>query len=145
MIEAKAVSNNFWILKDNDKKVGEISVINNSYKINIKGNSAKFQTLNALFKNTGIVAPINTPVQKESDAFIYGFPITGNAYNAVWNIKLKMPLYTKTKDSKSWFVAGYFKVKIKDKWKTILCPKLIILQRNEYLGPYKTNPSHDSY
>jgi hypothetical protein len=57
-------------------------------------------------------------------------------------LKLKLPLFTKRDDSKSWFVAGYFKVKIKGKWRDILAPKLLILDRHEFKGPFKKLPTN---
>jgi len=71
---------------------------------------------------------------------VHSFPTEGLAYNAVWNVKYKLPLYTQTGDSKSWFAAGFYKVNIASTWIVQYCPKLITLQRNGYEGPFKTNP-----
>jgi hypothetical protein len=61
----------------------------------------------------------------------------------MWNIKTQMALFTKSDDSKSWFVAGYFSVKIKGKWRMMLSPKLLILERNEYKGPFMSMTNND--
>lgn len=144
MIKVKTVSDKFWILKDNNSKIGEVSAINNSYTVNVGGNRTIFKTLEALKIKTGInLLESTVPLTHSTETCVYEFPVAGNRFNAVWNLKLKLPLYTKQEDSKSWFAAGYYLVHIKGKWKTILSPKLIIIQRNEYLGPYKTTPTYN--
>jgi len=145
MITAKKISNDFWILKNGSIKVGEISTLNDNIELNIKGNKTIFKTLETLKKKTNIEFIDFNNVSRVNNDTLYGYPFTGNLYNAVWDLKLKLPLYTKKENSKSLFAAGYYMVKIKNKWREILSPKLIILQRNEYLGPYKTSPTHDTY
>jgi len=145
MIKAKPVSNKFWILKDGSVKVGEVNSTQLGYSLSIKGKKTLFQTLDKLKIKTGIVLEDKINITTSNNNIIYGYPFTDTAYNEVWNLKSKLPLYTKDKDSKSWFAAGYYLINIKGKWKTILSPKLIILERNEYHGPYKENPSNDSY
>ena len=50
----------------------------------------------------------------------------------------KLPLYTKTNKSKSWFAAGWYRVKKGRNWSTMQGPKLILLQRYPYAGPFFT-------
>ena len=136
MIEAKAVSNKFWILKDGSIKVGEVNIQNNKYNVSVHGQQMLYQTRDAVVNDTGINLPdVATPANK--DKIIHGYPVQGDYFNAMWDLKLNLPLYTKNKDSKSQFAAGYYVIKIKGTWRSILSPKLIILQRNEYHGPYK--------
>ena len=40
--------------------------------------------------------------------------------------------------SKSWFAAGYYRVTVNGTTETMFCPKLILLQRYDYIGPVKT-------
>jgi hypothetical protein len=145
MIKAKSISDKFWILKEGNIKIGEVNNTQAGYTISIKGKSAVFQTLDAVKFNTGIefVSVSHQVIQCAN--LVHGYPTSSKSYNKLWNIKSKLPLYTKSLDSKSWFAAGYYLVKIKGTWKPILSPKLIILQRNQYHGPYKTNPSNDSH
>jgi len=142
MIKAKPITKDFWILKNNSIKVGEISNIQDKTILSFKGKRTIFKTLDSLKKKTNIefLDIVSNATTKHNT--IYGYPYTDNAFNTVWDLKLKLPLYTKKENSKSLFAAGYYMVKIKNKWREILSPKLIILQRNEYLGPYKTSPTH---
>ncbi len=143
MIEAKPVSGKFWILKNNDKKVGEVNANRSGYVININGNRSTFSSLETLKIETGIKFTDITKNESDDDT-VYGFPYSGDKFNEMWDLKLQLPLFTKSDDSKSWFVAGYFKVKIKGRWHDILSPKLLILERNEYEGPSKTPLNDDS-
>ena len=147
MIKAKAVSEDFCILKDGTLKVGEISNVKNyGTVLTFKGTHKMYNNIDSLKQKTNIVFDnsINEQVFSEKND-IHGYPYTDKVFNSVWDIKLNLPLYTKSEDSKSMFAAGWYMIKIRNKWRSILSPKLIILQRNEYKGPYKQNPQHDSY
>lgn len=145
MIEAKAVSTKFWILKDGNVKIGEVNANRNGYVININGNKTSFDSLEKLKVKTGIKFVDSVKTHTDTENLIYGFPYSGDKFNEMWNIGTQLPMYTKKDDSESWFVAGYFSVKIKGKWRTILSPKLLILERNEYKGPFKTSPDDNKY
>jgi hypothetical protein len=54
----------------------------------------------------------------------------------MWDIKMKLPVYTKTTKSKSWFAAGWYRVKKGRSWTVSQDPKLIVLQRYAYAGPF---------
>ncbi len=129
MIEAKSVSNKFWILKEGNVKVGEVNNTQRGYTISINGEKSIFKTLEALKGKTGI--KLSTIESKKSEhlhkSMIYDYPAVGEIHNALWNLQLKLPLYTKRGDSKSFFAAGYYVVQIKGKWKKILSPKLITI------------------
>lgn len=144
MIKAKPVSDKFWILKDDSGKVGEVNISNNKYTVTVNGRTASFRSRDALISNTGIDLPKVTNTTHKSK-LVHGYPVHGAHYNSLWDLTANLPLYTKTLDSKSQFAAGYYMIKIKGRWTSIISPKLIILQRNDYRGPYKTNPMHDSY
>lgn len=143
-IKAKPViDNEYWILRENDRKIGEvIKIQSGDYEVRIKGMVPKtFSNLDLLKKSPMFtfedIIETNTEVNKE----VEGYPTVELAYNAVWNVKYGLPLYTQTNASKSWLAAGYYKINIHGTWISQYCPKLITLQRNEYTGPYKSDPS----
>ena len=148
MIKAKAVSKDFWILKDGAIKVGEINNVQNGTVLTFKGQDKKYNNIECLKQKTNIVFDntVNDQIDKEITD-VHGYPFSGEVHNPVWDVKLNLPLYTKGEDSKSMFAAGWFMVNIRNKWRSILSPKLIILQRNEYKGPYKDKPEthNDTY
>jgi hypothetical protein len=67
---------------------------------------------------------------------VHGYPAAGRIYNPMWDIKMKLPVYTKTAKSKSWFAAGWYRVKKGRSWTVTQDPKLIVLQRYAYAGPF---------
>jgi hypothetical protein len=147
MIKAKPIiSNKFWILRDENHKIGEVSAIHRGYAVNIKNRETTvFSSLAILEAKTGIKFSDKAPITSEAlPTDVHGYPVSGKVYNAVWNTELELPLYNKKVISKSWFAAGYYIVSIKDKWRTLFSPKLIILQRNNYHGPYYSIPRKDA-
>ena len=147
-IRAKSVvKDKFWILRQNNIKIGEVKATSDSdIEVTINGTTAKqFTSLNDM-KDSGLFEFTELPKPKATlSDDVQGFPADGFAYNAVWNVKYKLPLYTQTDDSKSWFAAGYYKVDISGTWIVQFCPKLITLQRNGYEGPFKTDPGLNQF
>jgi hypothetical protein len=74
---------------------------------------------------------------------VYGFTVLGRVFNPVWDVKHRIPLFTKENKSKSWFAAGWYCVKQHRKWKIVQNPKLITLQRYSWQGPYHTKKEAD--
>ena len=67
---------------------------------------------------------------------VYGFPVSGKHFNELYDVGRRLPIYTKQERSKSFYCAGYYLVKLGTSWAKYYCPKLITLQRYEFLGPY---------
>ena len=65
------------------------------------------------------------------------FPTTGRPYNAIYDVKHQVPLWTREPRSKSWFAAGWYRVRTGRTWQVVQSPKLIVLQRYEYKGPFR--------
>lgn len=68
---------------------------------------------------------------------VEGYPTNCTPYNAIWDVKKKLPLFTKTDKSKSLHAAGYYIVKFEHGWVHSHCPKLTTLTNNEWQGPFK--------
>ena len=56
----------------------------------------------------------------------------------MYDIKRKLPLFTKSEKSKSLYCAGYYIVRFEKGWVKSFCPKLITVERYETRGPFKT-------
>ena len=139
-IKAKPITKDFWILQKDNKKVGQVVCTPDGYTVKINGGTVKYNSLSDLKENTNFTfKEIQKPTAlATTDA--HGYPTCGVAYNALWNLRYKLPLYTQKADSRSWFCAGYYIVKIGNKETVEFCPKLITLQRNNYSGPFKEKP-----
>ena len=56
----------------------------------------------------------------------------------MYDVKSKLPLFTKSEKSKSLYCAGYYTIRFEKGWVKSFCPKLITVERYEYRGPFKT-------
>lgn len=142
MILAKpVVANQYWILKQDDQKIGNVQAVDGGFAVTINNQVAKFKTIRMLRRQANIefAEPETTspPVRDQ----VHGYPTSCRAHNAMWNVQLRLPLFTKTAKSKSWFAAGWYRVKQHKTWKVVQNPKLIVLERYQYQGPYNERPS----
>jgi len=146
IIEAKQVSNKHWVLQQDHKKIGELTYFN-KYSLSIKGykNKLDFDTLDDLRDQTDIKFIAVKKHKVGNINKVHGYDTVNNAYNPVWNLLYKLPMFTTESDSKSWHCAGYYKIYINNKWTVEFCPKFITLERNKYTGPYKTKPELYEY
>jgi hypothetical protein len=69
---------------------------------------------------------------------VHGYPTSTKPHNAMFDVRKRLPLFTKSKESKSLYCAGYYLIRFDKGWVKSFCPKLITLQRYDFKGPYKT-------
>lgn len=140
MIVAKAViPNQFWILKENDRKVGNIEAGAEGFSVKIGNQVQSYKNISALKQRVSIkFESVGKTTIIEDDKTVHGYPTTGEAHNAIYDVKHQVPLWTKEPRSKSWYTAGWYRVKQGRHWTVELCPKLITLQRYPYAGPFYT-------
>jgi hypothetical protein len=134
------LASKFWIVEKEGAKVGTI-------RSNEKGVLVTLGKESKTYKDTKqMVAELNvtfadkesTEIVKKQEYTVHEYPAKHKPYNPIYDLKRKLPLYTKTKNSKSFYCAGYFIVKFDFGWVQGFCPKLITLSRNEYKGPFTT-------
>jgi len=140
-IKAKPVlTDKFWIVEDEGVRIGTLSKSDEGFAITAKGKVDYYKSETQLKKKFGknfLIANINK-VDDNVKTEIHGYPTRTTPYNSMYDIKRKLPLFTKSEKSKSVYCAGYYLVKFNVNWLKSYCPKLITIERNEYLGPYKT-------
>ena len=139
MIVAKPViDNQYWILKQDDEKIGNVQAVDGGFALTIRNKVAKFKTIRMLRRQANIefAEPEHvTPIPKDR---VHGYPTGCRTHNGMWNVQLKLPLFTKTTKSKSWFAAGWYSIKQHRSWKVLQNPKLLVLERYTYQGPFYT-------
>jgi hypothetical protein len=139
MLVAKVVADKqFWILQEDDRKVGNIEAWNGGYQVRINNQVKQFKTIKLAAKESNIVFAKEETPSKPDNTVVHGYPVAGRCYNPVWDVVHHLPIYTKTSKSKSWFAAGWYSIKRGRNWKIVQDPKLIALQRYPYQGPFKT-------
>lgn len=139
MILAKpVVDKQYWILNEDDRKVGNIQAVDDGFQVTIKNKTANYKTIPMLsrWENIEFVPSVTTSKLQHNQ--VHGYSTSCKAYNAMWDLKHKLPLFTKDTKSKSWYAAGWYAIKQHRTWKISQCPKLIVLERYKYQGPFHT-------
>jgi hypothetical protein len=142
MIVAKPViDKQFWILQQNEQKVGNVEACQDGgFQVRINNTVQQYKNIKMVTQLHNIVFEKSVAVKKKSvlSGDVHGYQSHGRAYNPTWDVKHRLPLFTKNKKSKSWFAAGWYQVQRGRTWKTVQDPKLITLQRYKYHGPFHT-------
>lgn len=141
MLVAKTVvPDQYWILRDDERKIGNIQAEGDGYRVKINDDVVYVKTLAMLrervevdFENIRV-----TDTATNDDSEVYGYPTDAPVHNAIWDVKRHLPLWTRDERSKSWFAAGWYRVRQHRHWHVMLCPKVILLDRYEYQGPFIT-------
>lgn len=144
LIQAKPViDNKFWIVEDNGVRIATLRkneenkfILSNKDGVKVYNNK---KSLTEQFGNDFFVAKIIKEADNANPKEVHGFSTSTNPHNAMYDIQKKFPLFTKSKDSKSLYCAGYYVIRFEKGWVKSFCPKLITLQRYEYRGPFKTD------
>jgi hypothetical protein len=139
MIEAKPViPDQYWILREHDRKVGNIEVSDSGYQVSINGRSLVIKNLDSLTAAMPIDFKPVTRAEPQPDTVssVHGYATSAPAYNAIFDVKHQLPLWTREPRSRSWLAAGWYRVRQHRNWRIVHCPKLILLERYQYQGPY---------
>ncbi len=145
MIIAKPViDKQYWILQKDNEKIGNIEACANGFQVRIDNQVETFKTIRMAAQRANIHFESGVKHRKPSTHMVHGYPCAGAAHNPVWDVQKHLPLYTKTKKSKSWFAAGWYAVKRGRTWRITQDPKLITLQRYPYRGPFHSSTEVES-
>ena len=139
LLAKSVVKNKCWIVEQNGSKVASILSTPEGVTLVHRGRREKFSSLKLLSERYNIVVDKSKPQKTITESNdVYGYPCEHRAHNVLWDVKHKLPIFTKGNKSKSFFCAGYYIVKFNNGWVKAYCPKLITLNRYPYAGPYKT-------
>jgi hypothetical protein len=137
LIAKPVVKNQFWIVTDGEKKVGNVIAEGSGFDVKLNGSVAHFKNTSAIKKQTRIEFE-NINKKTKPDTTFTEYPTTSKVYNSVFDIKRKIHLYTKTPKSKCYYAAGYYVLYQGSEPVVTFCPKYIFVQRYKYEGPFKT-------
>jgi hypothetical protein len=137
MIEAKPViANRYWILKQDDQKVGTVEADSDGFQVRIHDQTQRFRTIPMARKQASIDFQPEFRTTPQPRNLVHGFDAGCRVHNAMWDVKRRLPLFTKTARSKSWYAAGWYQVQQHRRWQVLRNPKLIILDRYQFQGPF---------
>ena len=136
------IENKFWIVEKDGEKFATLRknddnrfVLSNEEGIKIYDTK---ESLTRQFGKDFFVAKILKEAHDALPNEVHGYATSVAPHNAMFDIQRKLPLFTKSGDSKSLYCAGYYVIRFEKGWVKSFCPKLITLQRYEYKGPFKT-------
>ena len=139
MIEAKpVVADSYWILKQNDRKVGTVEADATGIRVRIHNQVKNYRTMAMVRDEEGIDFRPEFDTTPQPRDQVYGHDVGCGAHNRMWDAQRCLPLFTKTRKSKSWYAAGWYCVRQHRVWQVMHNPKLIILDRYQFQGPFHT-------
>ena len=142
-LQAKPIiKDKFWIVERNGEKFATLRkneddrfIMSNETGVKIYDNK---ESLTKEFGKEFFIARIIREADNSNPNEIHGYPTSTDPHNAMFDIQRKLPLFTKSKDSKSLYCAGYYVIRFDKGWVKSFCPKKITLERYDYRGPFKT-------
>lgn len=139
LLAKPVVKNKCWIVEQDGNKVASILISPAGVTLIHKGRRERFPSFKKLSDRYNIIVDRSKPqkIVKEQ-GLVYDHPCDYRAYNILWDVQKKLPIFTKSSKSKSFFCAGYYIVKFNNGWVKSYCPKLITLNRYPYQGPFKS-------
>jgi hypothetical protein len=136
------IDNKFWIVEQDGEKIATLRkddenrfVMSNELGMKIYKNK---KDITNQFGKDFFVARIVKESNDNQPNEVHGFSTSCSPHNSMYDIKRKLPLFTKSSDSKSLYCAGFYVIKFDKGWVKSFCPKLITLQRYPFKGPFKT-------
>lgn len=137
------IDNKFWIVERDGEKFATLRknddnrfVMSNELGVTIFNNK---ESLTTEFGKDFFVAKIIREANNSELNEVHGYPSSTVPRRPMFDIKRKLPLFTKSEDSKSNYCAGYYIIRFDKGWVKSFCPKLITLQRYDFKGPFKTD------
>jgi hypothetical protein len=137
-IAKPVVKNKFWVVENQGEKIATIQAVNHGGVVYVHNEQREFfPSVKVLKQKYNIKFSSTAKPQKNSTSKVYGFPISGKSYNVVYDVKNRIPIYTKTEKSKSQYCAGYYLILSNNVWSKHFCPKRITITRYQFCGPYQ--------
>jgi hypothetical protein len=143
-IKAKTIlKDKFWIVEDEGKRIGTISWNDDRYMFSNSAETCFFDNKRQMKKKFGVDivwrdSTESSAVVQTKDTTVHGYPTSVTPYNSMYDVKRKLPLFTKSEKSKSLYCAGYYIIRFNKGWVKSFCPKLITVERYETRGPFKS-------
>ena len=98
MIIAKPViDKQFWILKDGDRKVGNVEACAGGYQVKINNQVSQFKTIKMAARQSNIefVPAVKITKPAVSSNSVHDYPAVGRVHNPMWDVPQQLPIYTK--------------------------------------------------
>jgi len=140
LIAKPIIKNKFWVVEESGQKVATIQATDDGGIVYVHDDRReKYPSVKILSKHYNIKFTRSSKEKvNHGSNNVYGFPAGGKTFNEIFDVKRRLPIYTKTAKSKSQYCAGYYLIKTNQCWSKVFCPKNITVNRYPYLGPFAT-------
>jgi hypothetical protein len=136
------VDGKFWIVEKDGAKIATLhKKENNKFVLSSTQGEVMFNKKQDLTKQFGeqfFLTSNKVKVTHSAPHECHGYPTSCNPYNSMYDVRRKLPLFTKSNASKSLYCAGYYVIKFDKGWVKSFCPKAITIERYPYKGPFKS-------
>lgn len=141
LIARPIVKNKFWIVEQEGEKVATIQKNHNNVVWVDDTTRKNFPSFDQLQNTYNIKFVKITSNKTAHDHVAYGYPCDSLPHNTIWDLKNRVPLYSKSKKSRCYYAAGYY---VMDN-EIVFCPKSIFINRTDFKGPFKSKESAEQY
>ncbi len=136
------VDGKFWIVEMNGEKIATLhKKENNKFLLSSTTGEVVFNKKEELTNQFGrdfFLSNSKVKVTNLEPKECHGYPTSCKPNNSMYDVRRKLPLFTKSAQSKSLYCAGYYIIKFDKGWVKSFCPKAITVERYPYKGPFKT-------
>lgn len=136
LVAKPIVNGQLWVITDGQKKIGNIEANGQQYTVKIGGTVDIYANTKNIERAASITFEKPSRTHLDTPPFAHWPTPKKRTYNNYWDVRRKIHVFTKTADSKCYYGAGYYNLKIGDRWQTMFCPKYIFIQRYPYNGPH---------
>lgn len=132
------VAGKFWIVEEDGERIGTLSKQEDKTYMYCCNTHTKFyENEKQLTRDVDIEWGIKDAKTVTTDKEVHGFKTSCTPHNAMYDVKRKLPLFTKSKKSKSLYCAGYYIIRFEKGWVRSFCPKLVTIEGYTSKGPFK--------
>jgi hypothetical protein len=144
LIAKTIIKDQYWVITDGEKKVGNVQANSAGYEVILNGNTLQFNNTKDIQMKAHITFQPLKSNKTRAQIPYPEYPTTAKTYNNIFDVKRKLHLFTKTTNSKCYHAAGWFVINQNGQNEVIFCPKYIFIQRYDYHGPFKTENEANS-
>ncbi len=134
------VDGKFWIVEEDGQRIGTLSKQEDkSYMYCCNTQTKFYESEKQLVKDIDITwgATISDASPKQPEKEVQGYATSCVPFNSMYDVKRKLPLFTKSKKSKSLYCAGYYIIRFEKGWVRSFCPKMVTIENYISKGPFK--------
>jgi hypothetical protein len=138
MLAKSIVKNKCWVVENEGQKVATIMAVEPKGFVYVHNDQREvFPSIKLISEKYNIVFDKTKPAKNDYQGHnVHGYPCNSKPYNEIWNVRKRLPIYSKNLKSKSYYCAGYYIINYNETWVIEYCPKVIALNRYQYYGPF---------